>query len=147
MTSSNDLAAGSKLQDTTFHGDASPSAWVKRCSTAMGARLAVIGAASQPGSRRQASMSSRKLPPRTHHSDELPTGPFSRRNLVDNFPSRSIGAEDRGQQEQQNWFHRESLVLAMAFSPSPKAAAWTYATASPAVWSVWRHRSAVDAAR
>jgi len=111
MTSSNDLAAGSKLQDTTFHGDASPSAWVKRCSTAMGARLAAIGAASQPGSRRQASMSSRKLPPRTHHSDELPTGPFSRRNLVDHFPPRSIGAEDRGQQEQQNWFHREGLVL------------------------------------
>jgi hypothetical protein len=30
MTSSNDLAAGSKSQETTFHGDASPSAGVKR---------------------------------------------------------------------------------------------------------------------
>ena len=30
-----------------------------------------------------------KLPTRTHHSDELPPGPFSRRNLVDNFPPRA----------------------------------------------------------
>ena len=29
---------------------------------------------------------------------------------------------------------------ATAFSRSPKEAAWTCATASPAFWSVWRHR-------
>ena len=67
------------------------------------------------------------------------------------------GTEDCGENvEVKGWFHEEGGSLSFLVDgelekpnavdrdglwPTPRRqAAWTYATASPAVWSVWRHR-------
>ena len=54
----------------------------------MAGLIAAALAAIQPESDSTARISPGKLSTRTRRSDELGNGPFSRRNLVDNFPPR-----------------------------------------------------------
>jgi hypothetical protein len=66
-----------KAVETTFQGDNKPSAWVKRCSTAIARSWLESPLPSSARERPSGGTRSGKLPTRTHRSDELLCGPFS----------------------------------------------------------------------
>jgi hypothetical protein len=72
-----------KAVETTFQGDNKPERLGKEMFDGHGAIMA--GKLQSIARERPSGTRSEKLPTRTHRSDELLCGPFSRRNLVDNF--------------------------------------------------------------